>query len=118
MMAAAQQVDDTYASAGTSEHFEDDDVLNSLPPNSQRHRPDGGEHRETFLPSDSVVVDGINHGCVDGLVDSDDEADAGADHGDDDGDGEEELTDDDFDEEHDAALAELLAGSDDGEAQS
>ena len=76
-MAAAQQVDDTYASAGTSEHFEDDDVLNSLPPNSQRHRPDGGEHRETFLPSDSVVVDGINHGCVDGLVDSDDEADAG-----------------------------------------
>lgn len=76
-MTAAQKVDDTFASAGTSEHFEDDDVLNSLPPNSQRHRPDAGEHRETFLPSDSVVVDGINHGCVDGLADSDDEAAAG-----------------------------------------
>lgn len=76
-MTAAQKVDDTFASAGTSENFEDDDVLNSLPPNSQRHRPDAGEHRETFLPSDSVVVDGINHGCVDGLADSDDEAAAG-----------------------------------------
>lgn len=76
-MTAAQKVDDTFASAGTSEHFEGDDVLNSLPPNSQRHRPDAGEHRETFLPSDSVVVDGINHGCVDGLADSDDEAAAG-----------------------------------------
>mmetsp|Transcript_18930 Transcript_18930/g.54555 ORF Transcript_18930/g.54555 Transcript_18930/m.54555 type:complete len:478 (-) Transcript_18930:23-1456(-) len=85
MTAAAQQVDDTHASTAVpsaSEHFEDDDVLNSLPPNSQRHRPDGGEHRETFLPSDSIVVDGINHGRVYGLDDSDDGPDGDGREGD------------------------------------
>ena len=83
MTGAPQQTDVTQASTtsvpSASEHFEDDDVLNYLPPNLRQERRagrDGDAHRETFLPSDSVVVDGINHGRVDGLDDDDDDDEA------------------------------------------
>ena len=86
MTGAPQPIDDTQAPTtsvpSTSEHFEDDDVLNCLPPSSRQERRagcdgDGNAHRETFLPSDSVVVDGINHGRVDGIDDDVDEANRG-----------------------------------------
>lgn len=90
MTGAPQPIDDTQASTTsapiTSEHFEDDDVLNCLPPSSRQERRaghgDGNSHRETFLPSDSVVVDGINHGRVDGIDDDFDEANRGGTEGD------------------------------------
>ena len=91
MTGSPQQIDDTQASTtsvpSASEHFEDDDVLNSLPPNSRQERRAardvvGNAHRETFLPSDSVVVDGINHGRVDGIDDDVDEAGGGGTDGD------------------------------------
>jgi len=78
--------EETYVSTtsvpSTSEHFEDDDALYSLPADSRRQRRNAGEHRETFLPSDSVVVDGINHGRVAGLYEDDDKANRGGAEGD------------------------------------